>query len=51
MSALVTIFYYAMTAFVAVLLALDFVKRKKWQDEVLILIVLIPFLLRILRLK
>ena len=51
MNTLVTIFYYAMTAFAAGLLALDFARRKKWQDEVLILIVLIPFLLRILRLK
>jgi ABC-type spermidine/putrescine transport system permease subunit I len=47
----VTILYYLMTAYIAVLLAWNFVKRKKWQDEVLYLIVLIPFLLRLLRLK
>lgn len=51
MSVLVTIVYYAMTAFVAVLLIWNFIKVKRWQDEVLILIVLVPFLLRILRLK
>jgi len=51
MSSLITIVYYAMTAFVAVLLIWNFIKGKRWQDEVLTLIVLIPFLLRILRLK
>jgi ABC-type spermidine/putrescine transport system permease subunit I len=47
----VTILYYLMTAYIAVLLAWNFIKRRKWQDEVLYLIVLIPFLLRLLRLK
>jgi hypothetical protein len=47
----VTVLYYAMTAYIAVLLAWNFVKRRRWQDEVLYLIVLIPFLLRLFRLK
>jgi len=51
MSTLVTIAYYAMTVFAAVLLIWNFIKGKRWQDEILTLIVLIPFLLRILRLK
>jgi hypothetical protein len=48
---IVTIFYYLLTAFVAVLLVWNFLKRKNWQEEVLYIIVLIPFLLRVLRLK
>ena len=40
-----------MTAYIAVLLVWNFVKRRKWQDEVLYLIILVPFLLRVLRLK
>jgi hypothetical protein len=48
---IVTIFYYLLTAFVAVLLVWNFLKRKNWQEEVLYVIVLIPFLLRLLRLK
>jgi len=36
---------------VAVLLIGNFLKNRKWQDEVLYIIVLIPFLLRLLRLK
>jgi hypothetical protein len=48
---IVTILYYVMTAAVAALLVGNIVKSRKWQDEVLYLIILIPFLLRLLRLK
>ena len=48
---MVTILYYLLTAFVAALLVWNFVRRKNWQEEVLYIIVLIPFLLRLLRLK
>jgi hypothetical protein len=48
---IVTILYYLMTAFIAVLLVWNFLKRKDWQEEVLYIIVLIPFLLRLFRLK
>jgi len=48
---IVTVLYYLMTAFIAVLLAWNFLKRKDWQEEVLYIIVLIPFLLRLIRLK
>lgn len=47
----VTILYYLLTAFVAALLIWNFARRKNWQEEVLYIIVLIPFLLRLLRLK
>jgi ABC-type spermidine/putrescine transport system permease subunit I len=48
---LITIFYYLLVAFVVVLMAWNLVKSRKWQEEVLYVIVLIPFLLRLLRLK
>jgi hypothetical protein len=48
---MITILYYALTAFVAVLLVWNFIDRKKWQEEVLYVIVLLPFVLRLLRLK
>lgn len=51
MNAIVTVLYYILTAYVAVLLIGNFLKNRKWQDEVLYIIVLIPFLLRLLRLK
>jgi uncharacterized membrane protein len=51
MTTLVTALYYLLTAYVAVLLIVNFLKRKDWQEEALYVIVLIPFLLRLLRLK
>ena len=48
---IITIFYYLLVAFVVVLMAWNLVKSRKWQEEVLYVIVLIPFLLRLLRLK
>jgi uncharacterized membrane protein len=51
MITIVTVLYYLLTAYVAVLLVANFLKNKKWQDEVLYIIVLIPFILRLLRLK
>jgi len=43
--------YYILAAAVAVLLMINFLRSKKWQDEILYLIVLLPFILRLLRLK
>jgi uncharacterized membrane protein len=51
MNTVVTIFYYLLTACVAVLLVWNFLKKKNGQDEILYIIVLIPFILRLLRLK
>lgn len=51
MNMVVTVLYYLLTAYVAVLLVGNFLKNRKWQDEILYVIVLIPFLLRLLRLK
>ncbi|MCX6568667.1 MAG: hypothetical protein NT147_06415 [Candidatus Aminicenantes bacterium] len=51
MDTIVTVLYYLLTAYIAVLLVADFLNNKKWQDEVLYIIVLIPFVLRLLRLK
>jgi hypothetical protein len=51
LQAIITLAYYALTAGAAALLLYNFVKAKAWEREVLYLIVLVPFLLRILRLK
>jgi len=48
---IITIFYYVMIAFVVFLMGWNLIRSKKWQEEVLYIIVLIPFLLRLLRLK
>jgi ABC-type spermidine/putrescine transport system permease subunit I len=48
---IITILYYLLVAYVVFLMAWNILTSKKWQEEVLYVIVLIPFLLRLLRLK
>ncbi len=48
---IITILYYVLSAYIALLMVVNFIKRKNWQEELLYLIVLIPFLLRLFRLK
>jgi hypothetical protein len=48
---IITILYYLMIAFVVFLMGWNLLRSKKWQEEVLYIIVLIPFILRLLRLK
>ncbi len=47
----VTALYYVMVALVCGLLIWNLVKSKKWDQDVLYVVVLLPFLLRLLRLK
>ena len=51
LQAIITLAYYALTAGAAALLVYNFVKAKSWEREVLYLIVLVPFLLRVFHLK
>jgi ABC-type spermidine/putrescine transport system permease subunit I len=51
MTLMVTILYYALIAYVTALIIWNLVKSRKWQDELLYIIILMPFLLRLLRLK
>lgn len=48
---IITFLYYVLVAYVAVLIVYNLIKSKKWQDELLYVIILMPFLLRLLRLK
>ncbi|MBZ5497971.1 MAG: hypothetical protein LAP85_16335 [Acidobacteriia bacterium] len=48
---LITIVYYALVAYVSVVLLYCLVKSKSWEKEVLYIVVLIPFLLRLFMLK
>lgn len=47
----VTILYYALVAFVSLLLIYNLVKSRQWERDVLYILVLLPFLLRLFRLK
>jgi hypothetical protein len=51
LQSIITLAYYALTAGAAALLLYNFAKEKSWEREVLYLIVLVPFLLRVFRLK
>jgi len=51
MELIITIIYYALVAFVSALLIYNLIKSKEWQKEILTIIVLIPFLLRLFMLK
>ena len=48
---MVTVLYYALVAFVSLLLIVNLLKSKQWERDVLYVIVLVPFLLRLFRLK
>jgi hypothetical protein len=48
---IMTILYYILTAYIALLIIWNLLKSKKWQEEILYIIILMPFLLRLLRLK
>jgi ABC-type spermidine/putrescine transport system permease subunit I len=47
----VTLLYYALVAFISALLVVNLLKSRKWERDVLYVLVLLPFLLRLLRLK
>ena len=51
LQAMVTVLYYLLVAFVAVMMIWNFVRSKDWKEEVLYVIVLVPFLLRLFMLK
>jgi hypothetical protein len=48
---LITVGYYALVAFVSVVLLISMIRAKSWEKEVLYMVVLIPFLLRLFMLK
>ncbi len=48
---IVTILYYALVVFVSVMLIWNLIRTRDWKEEVLYVIVLIPFLLRLFWLK
>ena len=47
----VSVLYYLLVAFVVGLMAWNLIRSKKWEEELLYVIVLVPFLLRLFRLK
>jgi ABC-type spermidine/putrescine transport system permease subunit I len=50
-TSLITLVYYVLVAYVSAILLYNLVKSKSWEKEVLYIVVLIPFLLRLFMLK
>jgi ABC-type spermidine/putrescine transport system permease subunit I len=50
-SSVITLIYYALVAYITVILAYNLIKSRSWEREILYIVVLIPFLLRLFRLK
>ncbi len=48
---IISILYYLLTGYIVLLIIWNLVKSKKWQEEILYIIILMPFLLRLFRLK
>ncbi len=48
---LITVFYYIMAGIVAIMMIWNFIKERDIQKEILIIMAIIPFLLRLFRLK
>jgi hypothetical protein len=47
----VTLVYYGLVAFVSLLLIVNLLRSRDWQKDVMYVLVLLPFLLRLFRLK
>ena len=47
----ISVLYYALLAFIVVLIIWNLIKTKDWKKEVVYVIILIPFLLRLFMLK
>lgn len=48
---IVTAIYYVLVAFIVFIMIRNLIRTKSWEKEVLYAVVLLPFLLRLLRLK
>jgi len=48
---IISVLYYALVAFIVVLIVYNAVKTRDWKKEIIYVIILIPFLLRLFMLK
>jgi len=48
---IISIAYYVLVAFIVGLIIYNLIKSKDWKEEILLVVILIPFLLRIFFLK
>ncbi|MFO7617242.1 MAG: hypothetical protein R6V75_08315 [Bacteroidales bacterium] len=51
MPTLISIIYYAFVAFIVVLIVYNLIRTRDWKKELIYIVILMPFLLRLLMLK
>jgi len=51
LNSIISVSYYVLAAFIVGLIIYNLIRSKDWKEEVLLVIILIPFLLRIFLLK
>jgi hypothetical protein len=51
LSTTISVLYYALIAFIVVLIIYNMIRTKDWKKEIVYIIILIPFLLRLFMLK
>jgi hypothetical protein len=51
LTSIISVLYYALIAFIVVLIVYNMVKTKEWKKEVIYIVILLPFLLRLFLLK
>ena len=51
LNSLISIIYYVFIGYISLVVIYNLVKSENWKEEILYIIILIPFLLRLFRLK
>lgn len=51
LNTIISVIYYLFIAFISVLIIYNMIKAKDWKKEVIYVVILIPFLLRLFFLK
>lgn len=51
LNSIISITYYVLVAFIVGLIIYNMIKSKDWKEEILLVVILIPFLLRLFFLK
>ena len=51
LTTIITIIYYLLLAFISVLIIFNLIKTRDWKKEIVYIVILIPFLLRLFMLK
>jgi len=51
LSSIVTVIYYLLVAYIVFIMIRNLIRTREWEKEILYVVVLLPFLLRLFRLK